>query len=65
MGGDGRVGGNARKRGKCQADETDGVRYMVFVLKTGRYGMKMIFLLKIDGGIGKILKDVNKWLNKC
>ena len=26
---------------------------------------KMIFLLKIDGGIGKILKDVNKCLNSC
>ena len=31
-------GSNARSRGKCQADETDGVRYMVFVLKTGKYG---------------------------
>ena len=27
-------GSNARSREKCQADETDGVRYMVFVLKT-------------------------------
>ena len=26
---------------------------------------KMIFLLKIDGGIGKILKNVNKCLNRC
>ena len=61
----GGVGSNARSRGKCQADGTDGVRYMVFVLKTGKYGLKMIFLLKIDGGIGKILKDVNKCLNSC
>ena len=64
-------GGNARSRGKCQADGTDGVRYMVFVLKIGKYGskenmgVKMIFLLKIDGGIVKILKDVNKCLNSC
>ena len=28
-------------------------------------GEKMIFLSKIDGEIGKILKDVNKWLNSC
>ena len=28
-------------------------------------GAKMIFLSKIDGGIGKILKDVNKCLNSC
>ena len=59
------VGGNARKRGKCPADESDVVRYMVFVLKTGKYELKMIFLLKIDGGIGKILKDVNNCLNRC
>ena len=37
VGGD---GSNARSRGKCQADGTDGVRYMVFVLKTGKYGSK-------------------------
>ena len=37
------VGGNARKRGKCQADVTDGVRYMVFVLKIGKYGSKNDF----------------------
>ena len=36
-------GSNARSRGKCQADETDGVRYMVFVLKTGKYGSKNDF----------------------
>ena len=30
-------GSNAQSRGKCQADGTDGVRYMVFVLKTGKY----------------------------
>ena len=58
-------GGNARSRGKCQADGTDGVRYMVFVLKTGKYGMKMIFNKKNVGEIGKILKDVNKCLNSC
>ena len=46
MGGDGRVGGNARKRGKCQADETDVVRYMVFVLKTGKYGSENDFLIE-------------------
>ena len=46
MGGDGRVGGNARKRGKCQADVTDGVRYMVFVLKIGKYGSKNDFLIE-------------------
>ena len=45
------VGGNARKRGKCQADGTDGVRYMVFVLKTGKYGSKNDFLIE------------NCWLN--
>lgn len=38
-----RNGSNARSRGKCQADETDGVRYMVFVLKTGKYGSKNDF----------------------
>ena len=36
-----------------------------FVLKTGKYGLKMIFVLKIGGRIGKILKDVNKCLNRC
>ena len=36
----GGVGSNARSRGKCQADWTDDVRYMVFVLKTGNYGSK-------------------------
>ena len=35
------------RAGECQADESDDVRYMVFVLK-------------IDGRIGKILKIVNK-----
>ena len=39
-------GSNARKRGKCQADGTDGVRYMVFVLKTGKYGSKNDFLIE-------------------
>ena len=36
-------GSNARKRGKCQADGTDGVRYMVFVLKTIKYGSENDF----------------------
>ena len=36
-------GGNARKRGECQADETDGVQRMVFVLKTGKYEPKNDF----------------------
>ena len=45
-------GSNARSRGECQADGTDDVRYMVF-------------LLKIVGEIGKILKDINKCLNSC
>ena len=36
-------GSNARKRGECQADGTDGVRYMVFVLKTGKYGSENDF----------------------
>ena len=36
-------GSNARKRGECQADVTDGVRYMVFVLKIGKYGSKNDF----------------------
>ena len=33
--------------------------------KLENMGVKMIFLLKIVGGIGKILKDVNKCLNRC
>ena len=41
----GGVGSNARKREKCQADVTDCVRYMVFVLKTGKYGSKNDFLI--------------------
>ena len=41
--GAGVVGSNARSRGKCQADGTDGVRYMIFVLKTGKYGSKNDF----------------------
>ena len=41
--GAGWVGSNARKRGKCQADGTDGVRYMVFVLKTRKYWLKNDF----------------------
>ena len=45
------VGSNARKRGKCQADQTYDVRYMVFVLKTGKYGSKNDFLIE------------NCWLN--
>ena len=40
LGGD---GGNARKRGECQAGVTDDVRYMVFVLKTRKYGSKNDF----------------------
>ena len=40
------VGSNARKRWKCQADGTDGVRYMVFVLKTGKYGSENDFLIE-------------------
>ena len=39
-------GSNARKRGECQADVTDGVRYMVFVLKIGKYGSKNDFLIE-------------------
>ena len=39
-------GSNARSRGKCQADETDDVRYMVFVLKTGKYGSENDFLIE-------------------
>ena len=43
---------------------------MVYVIwfsfwKLENMDWKMIFLLKIDGGIGKILKDVNKCLNRC
>ena len=44
-------GSNARSREKCQADVTDDVRYMVFVLKTGKYGSKNDFLIE------------NCWLN--
>ena len=36
-------GSNARKREECQADGTDGVRYMVFVLKTRKYGSENDF----------------------
>ena len=43
MEGAGGVGSNARSRGECQADETDDVRRMVFVLKTRKYGMKNDF----------------------
>ena len=39
-------GSNARSRGKCQADGTDGVRYMVFVLKTIKYGSENDFLIE-------------------
>ena len=39
-------GSNARSREKCQADGTDGVRYMVFVLKTGKYGSENDFLIE-------------------
>ena len=42
----GGVGSNARKREKCQADGVDGVLYMVFVLKTIRYGLKNDFLIE-------------------
>ena len=41
--GTGGDGSNARSRGKCQADGTDDVQRMVFVLKTGKYGMKNDF----------------------
>ena len=41
--GGGGDGSNARKREKCQVDVTDGVRYMVFVLKIGKYGSKNDF----------------------
>ena len=44
--GAGEVGSNARSRGKCQADGTDDVRYMVFVLKTIKYGSKNDFLIE-------------------
>ena len=36
-------GSNARKREECQADEIDGVLWMGFVLKTGKYGTKNDF----------------------
>ena len=39
-------GSNARQRGKCQADQTDDVRYMLFVLKTGKYELKNDFLIE-------------------
>ena len=58
-------GSDARSREECQADGTADVLYMVFVLKTGKYGLKMIFYMKIVGEIGKILKDINKCLNRC
>ena len=45
-GGAGENGSNARKREKCQADGTDGVRYMVFVLKTIKYGSENGFLIE-------------------
>ena len=50
-------GSNARKRGECQADGTDGVRYMVFVLKTGKYGSKNDFLIENCWLNWKNLKD--------
>ena len=40
------VGGNARKRGECQADKADDVRYIIFVLKTGKYGNENDFLIE-------------------
>ena len=43
------VGGNARKRGECQDDGTYVVRYMVFVLKTGKYGTENDFPIEIVG----------------
>lgn len=65
MDGTGGNGSNARKREKCQADEADGVRYMVFVLKTGKYGSKNDFPIENCRRNRKILKDVNKCLNSC
>ena len=44
--GSGWNGSNARSRGKCQADGTDDVRYMVFVLKIGKYGSENDFLIE-------------------
>ena len=44
--GTGGVGSNAWKRGECQADGTDVVRYMVFVLKTRKYGSENDFLIE-------------------
>ena len=41
-------GSNARSRGECQADKADDVRYMVFVLKTGKYWSENDFLIEID-----------------
>ena len=58
--GSGGDGSNARSRGKCQADGTDGVRYMVFVLKTRKYGSENDFLIENCRRNWKILKDVNK-----
>ena len=51
--------GNARLMGQMMYAEWFSYR------KLENMGVKMIFLLKIDGGIGKILKDVNKCLNRC
>lgn len=39
-------GSNARSRGGCQAGWTDVVLYMVFVLKTGKYGLKNDFRIE-------------------
>ena len=53
-------GSNARKREKCQADGTDDVRQMGFVLKTGKYGTKNDFRIENGWWMRKILKIVNK-----
>ena len=39
-------GSNARSRGGCQADGTDDVRYMLFVLKIGKYGSENDFCIE-------------------